>query len=99
MTGRMTSRGLRWDLYAGAALVLCWLGACASDNAALGWGGTHRVVMANDKAVMYEYDPVLNGLDKAVAAAQAYCSERGKSAVPTVSGRDGVFPTQTFECR
>ena len=55
--------------------------------------------MANDKAVMYEYDPVLNGLDKAVAAAQAYCSERGKSAVPTVSGRDGVFPTQTFECR
>jgi hypothetical protein len=68
-------------------------------RAALGWGGTHRVVMANDKAVMYEYDPVLSGLDKAVAAAQAYCGERGKSAVPTVSGRDGVFPTQTFECR
>jgi len=89
----------------GATIVACAvallvpLGGCASDSAALGWGGTHRVVMANDKAVMYEYDPVLSGLDKAVAAAQAYCSERGKSAVPTVSGRDGVFPTQTFECR
>jgi hypothetical protein len=91
--------GARQALLAGTALLLTLLGACASDNAALGWGGTHRVVMANDKAVMYEYDPVLNGLDKAVAAAQAYCGERGKSAVPTVSGRDGVFPTQTFECR
>ena len=86
-------------LLAGAALALPLLSGCASDSAALGWGGTHRVVLANDKAIMYEYDPVVGGFDKAVAAAEAYCAERGKSAVPTVSGRSGVFLTRTFECR
>ena len=99
MIGRAMARGPRWELCAGTAAVLCWLSGCASDSAALGWGGTHRVVLANEKAVMYEYDPVVGGFDKAVQAAEAYCAERGKSAVPTVSGRSGVFLTQTFECR
>ena len=99
MSSGTRSRGLRKGLLAGAAALLPLLSGCASEGAALGWGGTHRVVLANEKAVMYEYDPVVGGFDKAVAAAEKYCADRGKSAVPTVSGRSGVFLTQTFECR
>ena len=68
-------------------------------GAPVGWGGTHQAVQANDKSVTYVYDPLVGGYSTTMNAATAHCSNYGKSAVPTFSGRQGVLSTQTFECR
>lgn len=73
------------------------LAACA--NAPVGWGGSHEVSLANEKAITVVYDPIMGGYEKAQHAATEHCKQYGKSPVPTVSGNRGVLPTQTYECQ
>jgi hypothetical protein len=73
------------------------LAACA--GAPVGWGGTHEVVMANEKAITVLYDPFLGGHDDAYRIATEHCKKFGKDPVPTVEGRKNMQPTQTFECK
>tara|TARA_R110002124_G_scaffold149220_1_gene315074 strand:+ start:221794 stop:222048 length:255 start_codon:yes stop_codon:yes gene_type:complete len=73
------------------------LSACA--NAPVGWGGSHDIVLANEKAITIAYDPIMGGYSKAMQAATEHCGEYDKSPVPTVSGKRGPMPTQTYECR
>ena len=71
----------------------------AIEGAPVGWGGTHRAVLVNEKSATYQYDPVVGGYDKVMEAASKHCSGFGKNAVPTQSGGQGVLRTQTFECK
>ena len=73
------------------------LAACAGG--AVGWGGTHELVLANPQAVTIAYDPLMGGYEHAQYAATQHCAQYGKSPVPTVSGNRGIIPTQTYECR
>jgi hypothetical protein len=68
-------------------------------GAPVGWGGTHRTVQANEVSVTYLYDRAVGGLDAVMRAATDHCGQYDKSPVPTVSSRQGVLYTQTFECR
>ena len=59
------------------------LQGCAIEGAPLGWGGTHEVLLANEKAVTYKYDAVVGGQDAVFKAAADHCAAYGKSPVPT----------------
>lgn len=86
-------------LFLGSILLsLNFLAGCAIEGAPVGWGGTHQAVMANEASVTYVYDPMVGGYSAIMGAATEHCNIYGKSPVPTVSGRDGVLSTQTFEC-
>ena len=78
-------------------IILVLVAGCAS--APVGFGGTHKVTLANEEAITVEYDPLLGGYSKAVAAATAHCEGHGKSAVPTQRDDHGAIRHQTFECR
>ncbi len=69
------------------------------EGAAVGWGGTHQAVQANEMSVTYIYDALVGGYGATMRAATTHCGQYKKSPVPTMSGRQGVLYTQTFECR
>ena len=71
--------------------------ACAGG--AVGWGGSHQVVLANEQAITIAYDPLMGGYGKAQQVATEHCDLYKKSPIPTVSGNMGILPTQTYECR
>jgi|TARA_R110000822_G_scaffold31760_5_gene91684 hypothetical protein len=77
--------------------VLLFLTGCA--DAPVGYGGSHRAVLANDKSVTYVYDPIMGGYNKAMRDSTKHCKSYGKSPVLTFSGKQGVLGTLTFECR
>ena len=85
--------------FASIFLSLNFLAGCAIEGAPVGWGGTHRAVMANEASVTYVYDRIVGGYDAVMGAATDHCKTYGKSPVPTVAGTVGVLQTQTFECR
>jgi hypothetical protein len=82
-----------------AVLLALLFSGCAIPGAPVGWGGTHRVIAANEKSVTIEYDSVVGGYEHAVAEANRICGQSGKSAVPTANHHEGVLRVQVFECR
>ena len=78
-------------------ILLLFLSGCV--GAPVGWGGSHNAILANDESVTYVYDRLMGGYKKIMSDATKHCKTYGKSPVPTVSGRDGVLWTQTFECK
>ena len=73
------------------------LAACA--GAPVGWGGTHEVTLANERAISIIYDPMVGGYAAANKAATAHCMNYGCSPVPTNKVKNGVLTEQVFECR
>lgn len=72
----------------------------ACQSAPIGWGGTHKVMMANSKVITVMYDPVVRGYEDALAEAVSHCQKFKKEPVPLQEGRANVmYPTLTFECR
>ena len=80
-------------------IVCCTLAGCAIEGAPVGWGGSHKVVLANEHAVTYQYDALVGGYGAVMAAATEHCASFGKSPVPTVNQDMGIVSSQTFECR
>ncbi len=80
-------------------LIILMLPLAACANVPAGWGGSHDIVLANEKAITIAYDPLLGGHSKAQQVATEHCAQFDKSPVPTVSGHRRVMPTQTYECR
>lgn len=79
--------------------MLCLFLLCGCANSKVGWGGTHEVVLANEAAITVVYDPMVGGYHKAQEVSTEHCKKYGKSPVPTVAGKAGILPTQTYECR
>ena len=86
--------------YASLPILLLLLSACTTG--AVGWGQTHEVTFANEKAITVTYDPVVGGRKPAMQAAQDHCAKYKKTAVPTETVKEDMYKiitTQTFECR
>ncbi len=77
--------------------LLVTLGGCA--GAPVGWGGTHQVTLANERAISIVYDPLMGGYGYANAEATAHCLRFKKDPVPTNKVKNGVLTEQVFECR
>lgn len=73
------------------------LTACA--GAPVGWGGTHEITLANERAISIVYDPIVGGYAAANRAATEHCQKYGHSPVPTDRKPNGVLTEQVFECR
>lgn len=73
------------------------LAGCA--GAPVGWGGTHRVSLANERAISILYDPLVGGGSEANQAATQHCQKYGLSPVPTNKTNSGVLIEQVYECR
>lgn len=73
------------------------LAACA--GAPVGWGGTHEVTLANERAISIVYDPMMGGYAAANKAATEHCLKYSRSPVPTNKMPHGVLTEQVFECR
>ncbi len=78
-------------------LAIGLLAGCA--GAPVGWGGTHEVTLANERAISIVYDPMMGGYGAANRAASEHCQRYGHSAVPTNKSKNGVLTEQVFECR
>ncbi len=74
-----------------------FLAACA--GAPVGWGGTHQVTLANERAISIVYDPLVGGYPAANKAATEHCQKYGLNPVPTTKTKNGVLTEQVFECR
>ena len=72
------------------------LTACTNK---VGWGKSHEVVLANEKAITVIYDPLMGGYKKAQIAATEHCQKHDKDPVPTLTGDQGTLLTQTYECK
>jgi hypothetical protein len=68
-------------------------------GAPVGWGGSHEIILANQKSVTFRYDPILVRYTDMMADATKHCSSYKKDPVITITGNDGPLRTQTFECR
>lgn len=68
-------------------------------GAPVGWGGTHQVTLANERAISIVYDPLMGGYGYANAEATAHCLRFKKNPVPTNKVNNGVLLEQVFECR
>lgn len=78
-------------------LIVLTLTACA--GAPVGWGGTHQVTLANEKAITIVYDPMMGGYAAANQEATTHCNKYGLDPVPANKGKAGVLTEQVFECR
>jgi hypothetical protein len=77
--------------------LLLILPGCA--GAPVGWGGTHEVTLANERAISIVYDPLVGGYGAANKAATEHCQKYSLSPVPTNKTPNGVLTEQVFECR
>ena len=68
-------------------------------GAPVGWGGTHEVMLANEKSITFIYDKFVGGYYAIMNDATEHCKKYKKDPVPTLEGRQGMLFTQTFECR
>jgi len=68
-------------------------------GAPVGWGGTHEVMLANEKSITFIYDKLVGGYYAIMTDATEHCKKYKKDPVPTLEGRQGMLFTQTFECR
>jgi hypothetical protein len=68
-------------------------------GAPVGWGGTHEVMLANEKSITFIYDKLVGGYYAIMTDATDHCKKYKKDPVPTSEGRQGMLFTQTFECR
>lgn len=79
-----------------AAITCIVLTGC--QNSKMGWGGTHQVILENNKIITVAYDPIVNGYDEALGEVVRYCTEKKKDPVPMMEGRAGMYPTITYRC-
>jgi len=80
-----------------AILLSLMLVGCA--GAPVGWGGSHEIILANQKSVTFRYDPFLVNYTGMMADATKHCNLYNKEPVLTVRGQNGALATQTFECK
>jgi hypothetical protein len=79
-------------------LISCILVGCSS--APVGWGGTHEVILANEKSIAFIYDKLMGGYSAIMADATEHCKKYKKVPYPTTEGRALMtLSTQAFECR
>lgn len=79
--------------------ILLSLMSVGCAGAPVGWGGTHEVMLANEKSITFIYDKLVGGYYAIMTDATEHCKKYKKDPVPTSEGRQGMLFTQTFECR
>ena len=80
-----------------AILLSLMMAGCV--GAPVGWGGTHEVMLSNEKSITFIYDKLVGGYYAIMTDATEHCKKYKKDPVPTSEGRQGMLFTQTFECR
>ncbi|MDB9998791.1 hypothetical protein OAE14_02665 [Alphaproteobacteria bacterium] len=71
---------------------------CAIPGAPIGWGGFHKVTMANQKAITFIFDPLVVCRECMVQEATTHCQKYKKSPVPTNTST-GIVSEKVYECR
>lgn len=79
-------------------VTIIFISLTGCQNAKMGWGGTHQIILENNKIITVAYDPIIDGHDEALAEVIRHCAERKKDPVPIMEGRAGMYPTITYKC-
>lgn len=79
-----------------AILLVVLLAGCA--GAPVGWGGKQKTLLANERAIMINYDPIVCNLQEVTQAADDHCARYGRSAVPIGYSESGATPVANFRC-
>ena len=80
-------------------LIFFFISGCAIPGAPIGWGGSHKITMSNEKAITFIFDPLVVCYECMVKEATNHCQKYQKSPVPTMTTSSGIIREKVYECK